>query len=125
MSRRSYDPYTFAEDTLYYWQVVAERPNGERSASPVLALPHRSFPNPPELGSMVYIPAGEFQMGCDPLNSGVECFGEQLPLHTVYLDAFWMDKHEITNAEYLQCTYAGAVPAAKGSVEGRDYLGIE
>ena len=120
----SYDPYTFAEDTVYYWQIVAEKPDGARNASPVWHFRTDYFPNPPELGSMVYIPAGEFQMGCDPLNSGFECFGEQLPLHTVYLDAFWMDKHEITNAEYLQCAYAGACNwPRKGSVETHDYLG--
>ncbi len=37
---------------------------------------------------MVLIPAGEFQMGNDD------------PVHTVYVDAFYMDTHEVTNAEY-------------------------
>ena len=42
---------------------------------------------------MVLIPAGEFQMG-----SG-ENYDEQ-PVHTAYIDAFYMDKYEVTNAEY-------------------------
>jgi len=43
---------------------------------------------------MVLIPAGEFQMGSD--------FGEpdEMPVHTVYLDAFYMDVYEVTNAVY-------------------------
>ena len=40
------------------------------------------------LHSKIYIPAGTFQMGCDPLyNGGYDCRPEELPLHTVYLDA--------------------------------------
>ena len=43
---------------------------------------------------MVLIPAGEFQMGS---NSGER---DEKPVHTVYLDAFYIDKHEVTVAEY-------------------------
>lgn len=43
---------------------------------------------------MALIPAGEFQMGSD--------YGEpdEEPVHTVYLDAFYMDIYEVTNALY-------------------------
>ena len=45
---------------------------------------------------MAYIPAGSFEMG--------DHFGEgsthEQPLHTVTLDDFYMDKYEITNAQY-------------------------
>ena len=43
---------------------------------------------------MVLIPAGEFQMGS---NNGER---DEKPVHTVYLDAFYIDKHEVTVAEY-------------------------
>ena len=43
---------------------------------------------------MVLIPAGEFQMGS---NDGDE---DEKPVHTVYVDAFYIDKYEVTNAQY-------------------------
>lgn len=44
---------------------------------------------------MVLIPAGEFQMG-----SSGDVPDDQTPVHTVYIDAFYMDKHEVTNVQY-------------------------
>ena len=47
-----------------------------------------------QTANMVLIPAGEFQMGSD---NGER---DEKPVHTVYLDAFYIDKHEVTVAEY-------------------------
>lgn len=43
---------------------------------------------------MVLIPAGEFEMGSHTEKSN------ERPVHTVYLDAFYMDIYEVTNAQY-------------------------
>ena len=48
----------------------------------------------------VFIPAGEFQMGCDPNhNDGYEC-NPLTPLHAVYLDDYYFDKYEVTNGKF-------------------------
>jgi formylglycine-generating enzyme required for sulfatase activity len=44
---------------------------------------------------MILIPAGEFLMG----DSDGE---DSSPVHKVYLDAFYVDAHEVTNAQYLK-----------------------
>ena len=48
-----------------------------------------------------YVPAGEFLMGTE---IGLT---DERPVHKVYLDAFWIDETEITNAMYSECVQAG------------------
>ena len=48
---------------------------------------------------MVLIPAGEFQMGSSP---GTTYNAATTPIHTVYVDAFYMDVHEVTVGQYNQ-----------------------
>lgn len=57
---------------------------------------------------MVYIPAGEFQMGNESGDS------DESHVHTVYTDAFWMDESEVTNAMYAKCVEAGECKTPRG-----------
>ena len=45
---------------------------------------------------MELIPAGEFQMGSEKEKAN----DREKPAHTVYVDAFYMDKYPVTNAQY-------------------------
>ena len=47
---------------------------------------------------MVLIPAGQFQMG----SIDDEASNNEQPVHTVHIDAFYMDEHEVTNLEYKE-----------------------
>lgn len=47
---------------------------------------------------MVLIPAGEFQMN----DTSGEGEGDETSVKTIYLDAFYMDEHEVTNQEYAR-----------------------
>ena len=50
---------------------------------------------PPPAG-MVLIPAGEFQIG----SADEDAPDNEQPVHTVHLDAFYMDTYEVTNAQF-------------------------
>ncbi len=50
------------------------------------------------LEDMELIPAGEFKMG----SSDDEAFQDELPVHDVYLDAFYIDKYPVTNAQFKE-----------------------
>lgn len=71
---------------------------------------------------MVYVPGGEFQMGSTDeqvdqawetckRESGPGCkreeFEHEHPLHTVALHGFWLDRTEVTNAQYRLCVNTG------------------
>jgi len=53
---------------------------------------------------MVYIPGGTFSMGADraweSLCDVAGVTADATPIHQVYVDAFLMDEHEVTNAEF-------------------------
>jgi serine/threonine-protein kinase len=68
---------------------------------------------------MVLIPAGEFQMGSEDGKS------DEKPLHTVYLDAFYIDVYEVTNVRYAECVSAGdcTLPYDTSSYKRSSYYG--
>ncbi len=60
--------------------------------------PGSTWTNPIDQAVAAYIPAGEFEMGSP----------DAKPVHTVYLDAFWMYQTEVTNYQYSLCVENGA-----------------
>jgi len=68
---------------------------------------------------MLYVSAGPFTMGSD--NGGAN----EKPAHTVYLDAYWIDQTDVTNAMYAKCVSAGACsqPASLRSSTRLSYYG--
>lgn len=95
---------------------------------------------------MLYVPGGEFQMGTDDdqmrislkvcgvtasrmFGPGSRClsseFADETPAHPVELDGFWIDRTEVTNAQYRECVSAGACrpPVESGSYSRESYYG--
>jgi len=70
--------------------------------------------------SMVWIPAGELTMG-----SSDESFGDAQPLHKVSLKGFWMDEHEVTNAEFAAFVKAtGYQTVAEKALDPKDFPNV-
>jgi serine/threonine-protein kinase len=59
--------------------------------------------------TMVYVPAGEFTMGSQHIDP--EAQADEIPQHTLQLDAFWVDRTEVTNAMFTHCVEAGGCTA--------------
>ena len=55
---------------------------------------------------LVYVPAGDFLMGST--DSDPQAQSDEKPQHRVSLDAYWIDRTEVTNAMYALCVSAGA-----------------
>ena len=104
-----------------YWELVS-RKQAEHLAGfdPKKRLrvdnPGKAKPTkgPVEIPNMVYVPSGEFIMGSE--------WGEldEEPRHKVYLDAYYIDKYEVTNEEYEKCIEASC--CERQSVQARTYL---
>ena len=82
---------------------VPPRPQIESVASPdsaALARLGNVMTSPKDGATLIYIPAGEFVMG------SVRGLTDEQPAHKTYLDAFWLDKTEVTNEAYRLCVEA-------------------
>ena len=58
--------------------------------------------------TLMYVPAGEFLMGSTDADSDAK--PDEKPQHTVYVDAFWIDRTEVTQGMYAQCVAAITSP---------------
>lgn len=79
-------------------------PVAEASFGPTVPNAAAPAERPPE--GMVWVPGGEFSMGSvDPStlpHGGHDAMPDTRPIHRVYVDGFWMDQTEVTNAEFAR-----------------------
>jgi len=75
--------------------------------SPVVIETAKLTPFPSKVSEveMVLIEAGEFLMGSSDTDTAAE--RDEKPQHEVFLNAFYIDRTEVTNAMYRQCVDAG------------------
>src|ERR1700754_268832 len=68
---------------------------------------------------MVLIPGGTFRMGSD------RHYPEEAPAHRVTVNAFWMDRHPVTNKQFKEFVKAtGHVTVAEVAPDPKAYPGI-
>lgn len=85
-------------------------------------------PPGPAPEGMVWIPGGEFSMGSDDpttsLCGGKDAMPDARPIHRVSVDGFWMDKTEVTNAQFEAFAKAtGYVTIAEQTPRAEDFPG--
>jgi formylglycine-generating enzyme required for sulfatase activity len=77
---------------------------------------------------MIWIPGGEFSMGAqDPPGMdrvGMQATEDSRPIHRVYVDGFFMDKTDVTNAQFAVFVKAtGYITIAERAPRAEDYPG--
>jgi len=106
-------------------------PATETHASPgfLPTVEDRDPPPGPAPEGMVWIPGGEFSMGAqDPPDMsdtvGMQATADSRPVHRVFVDGFWMDETEVTNAEFAAFVKAtGYVTVAERTPRAEDFPG--
>ena len=80
------------------------------------AVPRETIKSKKAPEGMVWIPGGEFMQGAVP-NDNMAMFHEK-PAHKVGVDGFYMDKHEVTNAQFAKFVEeTGYVTVAERAVD--------
>ncbi len=87
--------------------VVADEIVSPTNTSPFEPTTPNPGPAPKDTPTgMMWIPGGEFSMGCTTPNDGIctmatlNAVNDSQPIHRVYVDGFWMDKNDVTNDEF-------------------------
>src|SRR5206468_2432916 len=123
---------TLAGGAALAWHTLRAKPAGleAREASSFEPTVENRGPTPaPAPDGMVWIPGGEFSMGAkDPpdMNDtvGMQATQDSRPVHRVYVDGFWMDKTEVTNAQFAAFVKAtGYVTVAERRPRAEDFPG--
>jgi sulfatase modifying factor 1 len=75
-------------------------------------------PGPPPHKDMLWIPGGTFHMGSN------DHYPEEAPVHEVTVDGFWMDRFQVTNAQFRRFVKeTGYVTVAEIAPRAEDYPG--
>ena len=77
-------------------QPLVADPGTEPTETPPTVTSPTVTPPTAEPDGTVLIPAGTFQMG----SNNADADADEQPVHTVHLDAFYMDVYEVTNAQF-------------------------
>ena len=91
------EPNLLQPETIDDVQIETDIIPNEEAQSPSPNVPETILGE--DTAPMVLIPAGEFQMGSDYHTIGNAA---TRPMHIVYLDAFYIDKYEVTVGQYNQ-----------------------
>ena len=96
----------YGEDRTTYHIVLIGKIKVIRPAAPLLLLqpgqPDFKTPDEPRqdvAGEMIFVPAGPFLMGSKESDSNAD--ENETPQHKISLDAFYIDKFEVTNKQYV------------------------
>ena len=94
-------------------------PSPSAATSPAPTINQAPAPGPAP-GGMVWIPGGEFWMGC------ADCgMPDALPVHLVSVSGFWMDAAPVTNAEFDAFVRATKyVTVAERRPDPKDFPGV-
>lgn len=128
----SFDPVTVSIDSIKETNNLTATPTSTLSDSAIIvegddsdkvtnnetAIPNTLSNGTKDGMTMFFVPEGEFTMG-----SNVKT--DEQPIHTVYLDSFWIYQTEVTNAMYGKCVTEGACsePHDSSSSTQNDYYG--
>ena len=101
-------------------------PAAEPSFAPTVSNDARPAGASP--AGMVWIPGGEFSMGAlDPRgfeHGGHDPMQDARPIHRVFVDGFWMDATEVTNAQFARFVKAtGYVTVAERKPTAQEFPG--
>jgi formylglycine-generating enzyme required for sulfatase activity len=106
---------------------------GRRSGRPAgrgfeATIPSTTAPPGQTPEAMVWIPGGEFSMGCDDPRGkpfgGREPMPDARPVHRVHVDGFWIDRTEVTNDQFAAFVAAtGYVTVAETPPRAEDFPG--
>lgn len=98
VSHRAKNPIAEANENVGFRCVQNASVESEIPVTPIPKEENESSQiSPVDEMTMMYVPAGEFEMGSEE-----EGEPDESPVHTVYLDAFWMDQHEVTFEQFQE-----------------------